>query len=81
MAISVKTALQPPSCSAPCRPGTESASTVRYLSWAAEHLAKVRASDPGVADRYALMLGVGQGAPRAADPAEQPPALLWGSSE
>jgi lipopolysaccharide biosynthesis regulator YciM len=48
---------------------------------AAEHLAKVRASDAGIADRYALILGLGQGAPRAADPAEQPAALLWGAGD
>jgi hypothetical protein len=48
---------------------------------AAEHLAKVRSSDTGIADRYALILGIGQGAPRAADPAEQPAALLWGAGE
>jgi hypothetical protein len=46
---------------------------------ASEHLAKVRASDPALADRYALLLGIGQGPPpRAADEGDRPPALLWG---
>jgi hypothetical protein len=48
---------------------------------AAEHLAKVRASDPAVAARYALILGFGQSAPRAADETARPPALLWGGGE
>jgi hypothetical protein len=48
---------------------------------AAEHLAKVRASDPAVAARYALILGFGQSEPRAADETARPPALLWGGGE
>jgi hypothetical protein len=48
---------------------------------AAELLAKVRASDPALADRYALLLGIGQGPPRAADEGDRPPALLWGGGE
>ena len=45
---------------------------------AAEHLAKVRASDSAIADRYALILGIDQGTPRAADEGDRPAALLWG---
>jgi predicted Zn-dependent protease len=48
---------------------------------AAEHLAKVRANDAATADRYALLLGIGQGTPRAAEAAELPQALLWGGGE
>ena len=48
---------------------------------AAEHLAKVRASDPALADRYALILGIDQGSPRAADEGDRFPALLWGGGE
>jgi tetratricopeptide (TPR) repeat protein len=48
---------------------------------AAEHLAKVRASDPALADRYALILSVNPGSPRAADEGERPAALLWGGGE
>jgi tetratricopeptide (TPR) repeat protein len=62
---------------------------------AAEYLAKVRSSDPEIASRYSLFLGIGQaagsGAPdseaaagsaqRATDEAGKPSALLWGEEE
>jgi tetratricopeptide (TPR) repeat protein len=45
-----------------------------------EYLAKVKASDPDVAARYALILGVGA-ASRAAEEGGKPSALLWGETE
>ncbi len=42
-----------------------------------EHLAKVRASDPDTAARYAAILGIG-GAERAAEQGGGPATLLWG---
>lgn len=48
---------------------------------AGEYLAKVKLSDPDVAARYALILGIGSGAARAAEEGGKPPALLWGEGE
>jgi len=64
-------------------------------SKAAEYLAKVRLSDPEIAARYSLILGIGQAAGsetpdsraaassllRAADEEKRPPALLWAGGE
>jgi hypothetical protein len=62
---------------------------------AEEYLAKVRKSDPEIAARYSLFLGIGQAAgsggpdsgasagtaPRAADETGKPSALLWAGEE
>ncbi|MCX7040754.1 MAG: hypothetical protein NT005_16670, partial [Spirochaetes bacterium] len=51
---------------------------------AAEYLAKVKKAAPDVAERYALILGIGpaaDGAQRAADESGKPAALLWGAGE
>jgi tetratricopeptide (TPR) repeat protein len=53
-------------------------------SRAAEYLAKVKKAAPDVAERYALILGIGPaagGAQRAADESGRPAALLWGGGE
>ena len=51
---------------------------------AAEYLAKVKKASPDVAERYALILGIGpaaDGVQRAADESGRPAALLWGGGE
>jgi tetratricopeptide (TPR) repeat protein len=51
---------------------------------AAEYLAKVKKAAPDVAERYALIIGIGPAADdaqRAADESGRPAALLWGGGE